>query len=70
LGGTRGLFFAKKSHGPCDRCHRGTTRMTKWRRLQDLDRDETTLKVLGARRAFSESGDLDESAGIVQGPPV
>jgi hypothetical protein len=43
---------------------------TEWRHLQDLDRDETTLKVPGARRALLESGDLDESAGIVQGPPV
>jgi hypothetical protein len=70
IGRNPGSFFAKISHGPCGRCLRGTTHRTKWRHLQDLDRDETTLKVPGARRALSESGDLDESAGIVQGPPV
>jgi hypothetical protein len=71
IGRNLGSFFLQKiSHGLCGRCHRGTTHRTEWRHLQDLDRDETTLKVPGARLALSESGDLNESAGIVQGPPV
>ena len=65
IGRILGTSLQKMRRGPCGRCHHGTPRRMEWRRVQDLDRDEIALKVQGARRALSESGDLDETAGIV-----
>jgi hypothetical protein len=50
--------------------HRGTPRRMEWCPMEDLDRDEITLKIQGARRANLESWDLDEGVGIVQAPLV